>query len=62
MKLSKDFYRSMDFSDGMAIKKIPMREKRKSRKLATISYVGRYADGSLCALHREVRSDVHKCR
>lgn len=62
MKLSKEFYRSMDFADGVTIKKIPTREKRRSRKLATISYVGRYADGSLCVLHREVRSSVHKCR
>jgi|GEM_PF-6262249 len=46
---------------GATIKIIPAHTPRKSRVLAHISYVAKYADGSRAVFSRDARSMVHKC-
>lgn len=46
---------------GASIKIIPVPTSRKSRVLARITYVAKYADGSRAYYSRDARSLVHKC-
>jgi hypothetical protein len=62
MTLSKSFYRSMDFTTNVTIKKIKTQQKRQSRKLAVITLTGNYPDGTRFNLCRDARSNVHQCR